>query len=119
MRPLASPSLPYPRAGHVCSPACQHKPGKYRGWAATSVRGILTNEIYAGVVIYRGKRLDVKVPRIISPELLERARGQMERTRRAFSGKRSADGRLSGRPEARSVSICSAACLYAAAAGAR
>jgi site-specific DNA recombinase len=99
-RALNAAKVPHAHADHVCSPKCQHAPGKFKGWAATTIRAMLRNPIYTGVVMYRGQRLDVTVPRIIKPELWERTQAQMARARRAFSGKRSADGRLSGRPEA-------------------
>src|SRR5262249_12408970 len=92
------------------------------GWGPTTLREMLTRELYRGRDIYgktqRGSRAKAKVKRpesewvvrehpelrIISEELWQAAHARVAKTREAHTGHRKDNGQLMGRPESGLVS---------------
>jgi site-specific DNA recombinase len=94
------------------------------GWAATSIRAMLSRPLYRGQVVYGmtrwidrgGRKRKVAVPeaewitrdepelRVVSEELWKAAHARLDKTRAVYDGLRTRTGTLRGRPESGLVS---------------
>jgi DNA invertase Pin-like site-specific DNA recombinase len=105
-RQLNAEHVEHPRAGHVCRVdengvlKCKHvKRGQsFSGWTTTTVRHVLKNPAYKGVIIRNGQTQ--QGPALVTPETFQLAQDKLAARTRVYAGWRGEDGRLRGRSEA-------------------